>query len=58
VVDAVITLIAQPAASGSAGPYTLLLRLDNALTAYVQYVGQAFWPAHLAILYLHPIASS
>ncbi len=57
VLDAVITLIAQHAASGSAGPYTLPLRLENALTAYVQYVGQAFWPVNLAILYLHPLQS-
>ncbi len=56
-VDAAITLIAQHAASGTAGPYTLPLRMKNALTSYVQYMGQAFWPAHLAILYIHPLQS-
>ena len=27
------------------------LRLENALTAYVGYLGKAFWPIHLAVFY-------
>jgi len=56
-VDALITMVAQHAGSGPAGPYTLPIRLENALVSYARYVGQLFWPAHLAILYLHPLKS-
>ncbi len=34
--------------------YSIWIRLDNALVAYVRYIGKAFWPSHLAVLYLHP----
>jgi protein O-mannosyl-transferase len=53
-VDAVITMIAQHAGLGQAGPFSLALRLENALVSYAQYVRQAFWPANLAVLYIHP----
>ncbi len=56
-VDAVITMIAQHAGLGQAGPFSLALRLENALVSYAQYVRQAFWPANLAVLYLHPFKS-
>jgi tetratricopeptide (TPR) repeat protein len=56
-VDALITMVAQHAGSGAIGPYTLPIRLENALVSYARYVGQLFWPAHLAILYLHPLKS-
>jgi tetratricopeptide (TPR) repeat protein len=55
VVDAAITMIAQHASPGAAGPYTLPLRLGNALVAYARYIFLAFWPTNLAILYLHPL---
>src|SRR5262249_37728066 len=29
-------------------------RVSNALLAYCQYLGQAFWPASLALSYAHP----
>lgn len=29
-------------------------RLENALSAYVKYLGRTFWPADLAIFYPHP----
>lgn len=32
----------------------LWLRLANALTAYVAYLGDAFWPTELAVFYPHP----
>ncbi len=34
--------------------YSIWIRLDNALVAYVRYVAKALWPSHLAVLYLHP----
>ncbi len=32
----------------------LAVRLENALVAYVTYLGKAFWPSDLAIFYPHP----
>jgi tetratricopeptide (TPR) repeat protein len=29
-------------------------RLNNAVVSYVQYLGQTFWPANLAVFYPHP----
>ena len=29
-------------------------RWGNAIVAYVRYLGKAFWPARLAVLYPHP----
>jgi len=55
VVDAAITMIAQHASPGAAGPYTLPVRLGNALVCYARYVFLACWPTKLAILYLHPL---
>jgi tetratricopeptide (TPR) repeat protein len=34
--------------------FPLWVRLANGAISYVQYVGKAFWPAHLALLYPHP----
>ncbi len=34
----------------------LTLRLANALTSYVSYIGLMFWPAHLVALYPYPSA--
>jgi hypothetical protein len=33
------------------------VRLENALVAYVQYLGKAFWPVNLALMYPHPGSS-
>jgi protein O-mannosyl-transferase len=51
--SAIITLIAQRGghALHVASP---LLRCENALLAYVRYLGKAFWPVHLAALYPYP----
>ena len=32
----------------------LTIRLGNAVLSYVRYIGKAFWPANLALMYLHP----
>ncbi len=34
--------------------YSTWVRLGNCIVAYVRYIGKAFWPSHLAIMYLHP----
>jgi Tfp pilus assembly protein PilF len=34
--------------------YPLWVRVGNAAISYVKYVGKAFWPAHLALVYPHP----
>ncbi len=54
---ALITLQAQRAGGAMGGAlrsYSLLVRLENAVVAYAQYLGKAVWPAHLAFFYPHP----
>ena len=34
--------------------FPLWIRVGNAAISYVKYVGKAFWPAHLALVYPHP----
>jgi tetratricopeptide (TPR) repeat protein len=34
--------------------FPLWIRLGNAAIAYVKYLGKAFWPANLALVYPHP----
>ena len=56
VVSAVITIKAQHAAGAMSGinwqPFSV--RLENAVIAYARYVGKAFWPSNLALVYPHP----
>jgi len=33
----------------------IALRIENALTAYVSYIGKTFWPTDLAVLYPFPL---
>jgi len=56
VASSVITLKAQKAggAVGSFMQYPILLRIQNALVAYVRYMGKAIWPWPLAPMYPHP----
>ncbi|MFZ0792579.1 MAG: tetratricopeptide repeat protein, partial [Candidatus Korobacteraceae bacterium] len=51
-VDALLTMRAQHAAGDQ--PFTLSIRLGNAVLSYARYIGMAFWPPHLALFYLHP----
>ncbi len=53
-VDAVLTVIAARKTSPESWPYTLSLRLGNAILSYGRYVGKALWPVHLALMYPHP----
>ena len=47
----VATLFAQSAAVQPIARYPILLRLGNAVIAYVDYLRQTFWPVDLAIFY-------
>ena len=49
-----ITMQAQRVGRPQHWPYSIWIRLGNAIVAYVRYVGKALWPSHLAVLYLHP----
>ena len=51
-----ITIQAEKAGGAVRGlsQYSLLLRLETALVAYVRYLGKAIWPANLVALYPHP----
>ncbi len=49
----VITLLAQRAGH-AVRSLPASERWGNALVAYVRYLGKAFWPARLAVLYPHP----
>lgn len=55
-VDAGVTLIAQHV-TGGAQPYTLWIRIENALVSYTRYIRKAFWPTNLALYYPHPGSS-
>ncbi len=47
----VVTYFAQTVAIQPTVQLTLLLRVENALTSYMVYLGQMFWPSGLAVLY-------
>ncbi len=49
----VLTMMSQSASHAVRTP-TLWVRFGNAVVAYVRYMGKAFWPARLAVLYPHP----
>ncbi len=51
--SAFITIRAQ-AAGGATSWYPLSIRVGNAIVSYATYVGKAFWPASLAVMYPHP----
>ena len=57
-VSAVITMHTGTAFSyvvaASETRFPLWIRLATALTGYVKYLGKAFWPANLALVYPHP----
>ena len=50
----VATILAQKEAFTPIGAVSLPERFANAVVAYVQYLGQTVWPAHLAVLYPYP----
>jgi protein O-mannosyl-transferase len=56
IASAVITIVAQYRAGSMTGPHwqPFPARVENAIVAYVRYLGKAIWPSHLAIMYPHP----
>jgi hypothetical protein len=54
--SAVVTVIAERSAHAlrTSSDFSLLNRIETALTSYVRYVGMAVWPSKLAVLYPHP----
>jgi hypothetical protein len=54
-VSAVITMKVEAPATQSKLP--LWIHLGNAALAYVKYLGRAFWPVNLALIYPHPEGS-
>ena len=57
VISALITMQAQRSRHAISG-YPLLLRLENAVVGYAQYVKRAFVPLDLAPMYPHPLSIS
>ena len=58
-VSGVLTVKAQLAgdAVGHLTRYPFWLRVENAVVSYVRYLGKAFWPSHLAVLYPYPLTA-
>jgi len=54
--SAVVTMEAQKAGGAvkDFSRYSLLLRVETAVVSYVRYLGKAFWPSNLVVLYPHP----
>ncbi len=54
--SAVITLKAQHESGAMSGPQwqPFPIRLENAVVAYVRYLGTAIWPSNLSLIYPHP----
>ncbi len=57
--SAVITISAQYGSGSMSGPHwqPFPLRIENAIVAYMRYLGNAIWPSHLALIYPHPGSS-
>ncbi len=49
-----MTLRAQSAGGATSG-FARALRVENAIIAYVRYIGKAFWPSRLALFYPYPL---
>jgi tetratricopeptide (TPR) repeat protein len=54
VASSIVTLQVQQTAVQLAQHWSLPVRVNNAIAAYVAYIGQMIWPAELAVLYPHP----
>jgi tetratricopeptide (TPR) repeat protein len=54
----VITVLAQHRAESTFASISLQIRLENALTAYIGYLGKMMWPLHLTILYPYSVSIS
>jgi len=52
--SSVATVIAQTRHMEGIEPFPVAWRINNALVSYLTYIGQMFWPTHLAAFYPHP----
>jgi tetratricopeptide (TPR) repeat protein len=52
--DGIVTIFAEHKASIQEWPYSFSIRLGNAVLSYSRYLGKAFWPVNLALMYPHP----
>ncbi len=52
--SSVIAMWAQKSGGGFNPEPNFPLRVENAAVSYVRYIGKAFWPSHLALLYPVP----
>ena len=57
--SAIVTVMAQRASGAMSGPHwqPFPIRIENAIVAYARYMGKAFWPSKLSVLYPHPGSS-
>jgi protein O-mannosyl-transferase len=53
-VSSFVTMKAQRVGRPFNWSYSIWTRGANAIVAYARYIGKAFWPSHLALLYPHP----
>jgi tetratricopeptide (TPR) repeat protein len=47
-------MVAEHKTTSASWQYPFAIRLGNAILSYARYIGKAFWPDHLALMYLHP----
>src|SRR5208283_2649743 len=52
--SAYLTMKAQRVGGPKSWVYTGYVRVGNAIVSYPRYVGKAFWPSRLSIMYPHP----
>ena len=52
--SAIITMLAQEVGPPQKWPFTLTVRIENAIISYARYLGKAVWPAGLSPFYPHP----
>ena len=55
IASSIVTFFVQRA-GGAIRTFPLSLRLENALISYAAYLGQTFWPSHLAVFYPYPLS--
>lgn len=54
ILSSVMTVVVQRKAMGSLDALPLTVRMANAVTAYVRYIGKLLWPSDLAVFYPFP----
>jgi Tfp pilus assembly protein PilF len=54
ILSSVITFMVQQSGGAMTHSWPFLTRVENAVFAYVRYLGKTFWPLDLAFFYPHP----